>query len=151
MFQNGGIRDRQAESCLVQRTVKKAAMYFALRWLPNNPPTKACRFAWRPKNKNSLLRRTIGNNDHTIYRIGQTPRDNRLAASVAGVKALWGGFDGLTLTQALAEAYTHPGLSLVHVPVYYGEDSVGGMGAYGQWNVGNWCADVQQQYVKTLI
>lgn len=75
----------------------------------------------------------------------------QMAASITGIKALWGGFDGATLTQALEEAHAYPGLSLVHVPVYYGEDPVGGMGAYGQWNVGNWCASVQQQYVKTLI
>jgi hypothetical protein len=25
------------------------------------------------------------------------------------------------------------------------------MGAYGQWNVGNWCEAVQARYAETLI
>jgi thiamine pyrophosphate-dependent acetolactate synthase large subunit-like protein len=75
----------------------------------------------------------------------------RMASSVKGVKAVWGGFDQDSLRQAMTEAHAHSGLSLVHVPVYYGPDPAGGMGAYGQWNVGNWCADVQRQYAGTLI
>ena len=74
-----------------------------------------------------------------------------LASAVGGVKALSGGTDAATLRAALGAARAHPGLSLVHVPVYYGPDPVGGMGAYGQWNVGNWCADVQRIYAETLI
>jgi len=50
------------------------------------------------------------------------------------------------LRSALTEAAGHPGLSLVHVPVYYGPDPLGGLGAYGVWNVGNWCEDVQARY-----
>ena len=42
-------------------------------------------------------------------------------------------------------------LSLVHVPVYFGDDPRGGMGACGRWNVGNWCGDVQERYVRALI
>ena len=38
---------------------------------------------------------------------------------------------------------TH-GLTLIHVPVYFGPDPLGGMGVYGRWNVGNWCEDVQK-------
>ena len=75
----------------------------------------------------------------------------QMASSVQGVKALRGGFDQTTLLRALNEARAHPSLSLIHVPVYYGGDPTGGMGAYGQWNVGNWCADVQRQYAETLI
>ena len=75
----------------------------------------------------------------------------RMAASVPGVKALAGGFTPATLRAALAEAFAHDGLSLVHVPVYFGPDPQGGMGAYGRWNVGNWCADVQSRYTRTLI
>ncbi len=40
----------------------------------------------------------------------------------------------------------HPGLSVVHVPVYRGPHPLGGLGAYGAWNVGNWCAEVQARY-----
>ena len=75
----------------------------------------------------------------------------RMAESVAGVKALFGGFDRASLSRALEEAFAHPGLSLVHVPVYFGDHPSGGMGAYGRWNVGNWCDDVQERYTRTLI
>jgi 3D-(3,5/4)-trihydroxycyclohexane-1,2-dione acylhydrolase (decyclizing) len=44
---------------------------------------------------------------------------------------------------ALNAARRYDGLSLIHVPVYYGADALGGMGVYGRWNVGNWSAKVQ--------
>ena len=75
----------------------------------------------------------------------------RMAESVAGVKALFGGFDRASLRRALEEAFAYPGLSLVHVPVYFGDHPSGGMGAYGRWNVGNWCDDVQERYTRSLI
>lgn len=75
----------------------------------------------------------------------------QMAASVQGVKALWGGQNAETLRAALEEAHAYPGLSLVHVPVYYGTDPLGGLGAWGSWNVGNWCAEVQEKYAATLI
>ena len=74
-----------------------------------------------------------------------------LANAVAGVMGIWGGTDAASLRAALEQAHTHAGLSLVHVPVYYGPDPSGGMGAYGQWNVGSWCEEVQRQYADTLI
>ncbi|WP_187612332.1 hypothetical protein [Paraburkholderia sp. 31.1] len=58
---------------------------------------------------------------------------------------------GTGAADALAKAHAHPGLSLIHVPVYYGADPAGGMGAYGQWNVGPWSDSVQETYTKTLI
>jgi 3D-(3,5/4)-trihydroxycyclohexane-1,2-dione acylhydrolase (decyclizing) len=70
----------------------------------------------------------------------------RLASAVPGVTALSGGVSPEELRAALHEASRHPGLSLVHVPVYYGPDPLGGLGAYGVWNVGNWCGDVQARY-----
>ena len=75
----------------------------------------------------------------------------RMASSVTGVVALSGGHDQDSLESALGRAHAHPGLSLVHVPVYYGPDPLGGMGAYGDWNVGNWCETVQRRYSETLI
>ncbi len=75
----------------------------------------------------------------------------RMASSVTGVLAVSGGHDQDSLETALASARAHPGLSLVHVPVYYGPDPLGGMGAYGDWNVGNWCEAVQRRYIETLI
>jgi len=72
----------------------------------------------------------------------------KLASAVTGVKAVWGGETRDGLKKALAEAHGHDGLSVVHVPVYSGEDPLGGMGAYGSWNVGNWCDDVQTRYQK---
>ena len=75
----------------------------------------------------------------------------QLASSVSGVKAVFAGFDQDGLRKALDEASKHDGLSLVHVPVYAGTDAVGGMGAYGSWNVGNWVGDVQARYLKQKI
>jgi 3D-(3,5/4)-trihydroxycyclohexane-1,2-dione acylhydrolase (decyclizing) len=63
--------------------------------------------------------------------------------SVPGLLALDGGRTPETLRAALAQAGAHPGLSLIHVPVYFGPDELGGMGVYGRWNVGNWCDDTQ--------
>lgn len=74
-----------------------------------------------------------------------------MAASVAGVKALSGGATRQSLTRALEEAQAHKALSLIHVPVYYGENPTGGMGAYGRWNVGNWCNDVQKLYERSPV
>lgn len=74
-----------------------------------------------------------------------------MARSVAGLAAFDGGTTPDALRAALERAVAHPGLSLVHVPVYHGPDPAGGMGAYGQWNVGNWCEDVQARHAETLI
>ena len=74
-----------------------------------------------------------------------------LARAVAGVAAFDGGTTPASLSDALTAAHAHPGLSLVYVPVYFGPDEAGGMGAYGRWNVGNWCAAVQDRYTATLI
>ena len=75
----------------------------------------------------------------------------QLAASIRGVKAVWGGDDLPSLQRALAQAHAHDGLSVVHVPVYAGSRPEGGLGAYGSWNVGNWCDDVQQRYHAQAI
>jgi len=71
-----------------------------------------------------------------------------LAGSVQGVNATFGGTTLQALRVALSEAHAHPGLSVIHVPVYCGDDPLGGLGAYGSWNVGNWCADVQRRYLE---
>ena len=75
----------------------------------------------------------------------------RMASSVKGILALSGGYDQESLGTALVRSHAHRGLSLIHVPVYYGRDPLGGMGAYGDWNVGNWCEEVQRRYSETLI
>lgn len=69
-----------------------------------------------------------------------------MARAVRGVNAVWGGHTARSLQQALREARAHQGLSVVHVPVYAGSDERGGLGAYGSWNVGNWCEQVQRRY-----
>ena len=66
------------------------------------------------------------------------------ARAVPGVLALSGGDSPELLGAALTQAEGHPGLSLIHVPVYFGPDPLGGMGVYGRWNVGNWCEEVQE-------
>ena len=60
-----------------------------------------------------------------------------------GVHSLFGGFDAGDLKNALEKARAYEGLSLVHVPVYFGENPLGGLGAFGEWNVGNWVEDTQ--------
>lgn len=65
------------------------------------------------------------------------------ARAIPGVAAFSGGRSPEELVAALERAHSHPGLSLVHVPVYYGPDPLGGLGAYGRWNVGNWVARTQ--------
>lgn len=70
----------------------------------------------------------------------------QLASAVTGVKAVDGSGDAAALQSALETAKAHDGLSVVYVPVYGGDDERGGMGAYGSWNVGNWCDDVQTRW-----
>ena len=74
-----------------------------------------------------------------------------MATAVKGVKAVFAGASADELRTALSEARAHHGLSLVHVPVYGGDDPLGGMGAYGSWNVGNWVDDVQARYLQQNI
>lgn len=75
----------------------------------------------------------------------------RLAEAVKGVRAAFGGHDLATLRAALEELGRHDGLSLLHIPVYAGPDPLGGMGAYGSWNVGNWVDDVQARMLDQHI
>jgi 3D-(3,5/4)-trihydroxycyclohexane-1,2-dione acylhydrolase (decyclizing) len=65
------------------------------------------------------------------------------ARAVKGVAVFNGGRSPDELRRALDEARAHRGLSLIHLPVYYGPDPLGGMGVFGRWNVGNWCDEVQ--------
>lgn len=65
------------------------------------------------------------------------------ARSIKGILALDGGASMNSLQEALERAYAHDGLSLVHVPVYSGDNDLGGMGVFGRWNVGNWCESTQ--------
>lgn len=71
-----------------------------------------------------------------------------LAAAVEGVKAVYGGEDRAGLESAPREAHDHDGLSVVHVPVYFGPHDLAGLGAWGQWNVGNWCQAVQRSWIE---
>lgn len=72
----------------------------------------------------------------------------QLANAVAGVLAICGGYSADSLRAALKAGRDHDGLSVVHVKVYSGPDERAGLGAWGQWNVGNWCADVQETWLK---
>lgn len=75
----------------------------------------------------------------------------QLASSVAGVLAVDGGTTPDQLRDALRKAHAHDTLSLVYVRVYGGADPVGGLGAHGKWNVGNWCDDVQARHLEQSI
>lgn len=66
-----------------------------------------------------------------------------LARAVQGVRAFDAGHSVDSLRTALDEARAHDGLSLVHVPVYFGDEPLGGMGVFGRWNVGNWVEATQ--------
>jgi 3D-(3,5/4)-trihydroxycyclohexane-1,2-dione acylhydrolase (decyclizing) len=72
----------------------------------------------------------------------------KLASAVSGVMAVSGGDNADSLRAALKSARAHDGLSVVHVPVYCGPEELGGLGAWGEWNVGNWCEDVQTAWIK---
>jgi 3D-(3,5/4)-trihydroxycyclohexane-1,2-dione acylhydrolase (decyclizing) len=48
----------------------------------------------------------------------------------------------------MKSTHAHDGLSVVHVSVYCGPDELGGLGAWGEWNAGNWVADVQRAWIK---
>ena len=67
----------------------------------------------------------------------------KMASAFAGVLALHGGYSPQELRDALQLARAHEGLSLIHLPVYFGPDPLGGLGAFGRWNVGRWVEDVQ--------
>jgi 3D-(3,5/4)-trihydroxycyclohexane-1,2-dione acylhydrolase (decyclizing) len=66
------------------------------------------------------------------------------AGAIPGVLALDGGRSPEALKTALELAGKHAGLSLIHLPVYYGTNPLGGMGVYGRWNVGPWSETVQK-------
>ena len=72
----------------------------------------------------------------------------KLASAVSGVKAIHGGWTVAELQSALEQAHAHDGLSVLHVPVYAGENAMGGLGAWGEWNVGNWCDAVQGEWLQ---
>jgi 3D-(3,5/4)-trihydroxycyclohexane-1,2-dione acylhydrolase (decyclizing) len=66
------------------------------------------------------------------------------ARAIPNLMAIDGGTNLENLKTALNKAKKFEGLSLIHVPVYFGSDELGGMGVYGRWNVGNWCDDTQR-------
>lgn len=70
------------------------------------------------------------------------------ANAVKGVNGIYGGTTPAEFKEALKNAGSYDGLSLVHVPVYNGDDELGGLGAFGDWNVGNWCERVQAEHHK---
>ncbi|HWV55798.1 thiamine pyrophosphate-dependent enzyme [Pseudorhodoplanes sp.] len=74
-----------------------------------------------------------------------------LASSVDGVLGLFGGYSRRELWTALEKGHAHDGLSLIHVPVFWGDDPLAGLGAYGRWNVGPWVTDVERLYSQQSI
>lgn len=65
------------------------------------------------------------------------------AAAIKGVAAFHGGYTPESLLDSLEQARQYQGLSLIHVPVYYGPNELGGLGAFGRWNVGSWVESTQ--------
>jgi 3D-(3,5/4)-trihydroxycyclohexane-1,2-dione acylhydrolase (decyclizing) len=74
-----------------------------------------------------------------------------MANAVKGVKGVFGGTTLVELEQSLKAAFAYDGLSLVHVPVFWGEDERAGMGSYGRWNVGPWVARLEKLYADQVI
>jgi 3D-(3,5/4)-trihydroxycyclohexane-1,2-dione acylhydrolase (decyclizing) len=89
--------------------------------------------------------RDFGTNDHVAVDYVA------IAHAVTGVKGVFGGHTAAELTKALTAAHAHDGLSIVHVPVYWGEDPSAGMGSYGRWNVGPWVENVERLYAEQII
>ncbi len=50
-----------------------------------------------------------------------------LARSVKGVRGIFGGYTPESLLAALEDAYEYDGLCLLHVPVYWGKNELGGL------------------------
>jgi len=71
-----------------------------------------------------------------------------MAGSIKGVLALNGGRNAASLKDALAKAYEHDGLAVLHVPVFSGDEPLAGLGAWGSWNVGSWVDDVQTRWMQ---
>jgi len=70
------------------------------------------------------------------------------ANAIGGVQGLSGGITPEELKDTLKKAYKYNGLSLIHIPVYCGQDELGGIGVFGDWNVGPWCKRVQAEHHK---
>ncbi len=68
----------------------------------------------------------------------------QMAEAVQGVKGFYSGETPEEMKETLAKAYKYDGLSLIHIPVHYGDDELSGLGTFGDWNVGNWCERVQK-------
>jgi 3D-(3,5/4)-trihydroxycyclohexane-1,2-dione acylhydrolase (decyclizing) len=66
------------------------------------------------------------------------------ANAVKGVNGLHGGYSRASLVAALYKAKDFSGLSVIHLPVYYGPNELGGLGAFGRWNVGIWSEKTQK-------
>ena len=67
-----------------------------------------------------------------------------MASAIEGVNAMFGGYDSQSLVAALNLARKFKGLSVIHLPVYYGSDELGGLGTFGRWNVGVWSESTQK-------
>jgi 3D-(3,5/4)-trihydroxycyclohexane-1,2-dione acylhydrolase (decyclizing) len=74
-----------------------------------------------------------------------------MANSFEGVRGIFGGYSQADLQAALNAATEFEGLSVVHVPIYFGSDSDGGMGSYGRWNVGPWVTETEELIAKVRI
>jgi 3D-(3,5/4)-trihydroxycyclohexane-1,2-dione acylhydrolase (decyclizing) len=74
-----------------------------------------------------------------------------LAKSISGINAIFGGFTCEEFRKALKGAEDFDGLTLIHVPVYYGSDICGGLGSYGRWNVGPWVDSVEKLIEEGIL
>jgi 3D-(3,5/4)-trihydroxycyclohexane-1,2-dione acylhydrolase (decyclizing) len=70
------------------------------------------------------------------------------AKGVRGVNGIGPIWTSEELQVALNDAYSFAGLTLIHVPVYFGSDPRGSLGAFGRWNVGPWVGETQKLVMK---
>ena len=60
------------------------------------------------------------------------------------VAVLGGGISGLVSAYRLLQKGSR-------VTLFEASDELGGLGAWGEWNVGNWCDDVQRKWIEQDI
>lgn len=73
------------------------------------------------------------------------------AAAIDGVMGSGPVWSAEQLREALDQAAKRGGLTLIHVPVYFGSDPNGSIEAFGRWNVGPWVADVQRRVAEGTL
>ena len=73
------------------------------------------------------------------------------AQAIDGVFGSGPVWNAKQLRHALDDAAKRNALTLIHVPVYFGQDPDGSIEAFGRWNVGPWVDDVQRRIAEGVL